>query len=56
MYYKDTEEKDQMIISHVVCFCHTGVKFENAIYIYLFNRIKHYLSLVQMKDKMVLRA
>ena len=36
MYYKDTEEKDQMIISHIVCFCHTAVKFEQCnIYIYI---------------------
>ena len=24
IYYKDTKEKDQMIFSHMACFCHTG--------------------------------
>ena len=36
MYYKDTERKYQMIISHIVCSCHTAVKFEQRnIYIYI---------------------
>ena len=30
IYYKDKKEKDQMIISHMACFCGTGVKFEQC--------------------------
>ena len=47
IYYKDTKEKDQMIISHMACFCRTGVKFEQCninifclIRLTLFNKIK----------------
>ena len=28
--YKDTKEKDQMIISHMGCFCRTEVKLEQC--------------------------
>ena len=28
IYYQDTKEKDQKIFSHMACFCHTGVTFE----------------------------
>ena len=28
IYYQDTKEKDQKTFSHMACFCHTGVTFE----------------------------
>ena len=30
VYYKDTKEKYQMIVSHMACFCRTGVIFEEC--------------------------
>ena len=33
IYYKDTKGKDQRIISHMACFCRTGVKFEQIYFV-----------------------
>ena len=30
IYYKDTEKKDQMIVSHMACFCGTGVRIQQC--------------------------